>query len=173
MSYVINCISRDISVYLYIMRVGFGYDVHRFAKGRKFMLGGVEIKYAKGLKGHSDADVLLHSICDAILGAAGLSDIGRYFPNTDPKWKNISSLLLLNECNKLIRKSKCKVINIDSTILLEEPKISPYVGKMKKNISRVLGINESQIAIKSTTSEGLGFIGSKQGCSAYTICMLK
>jgi 2-C-methyl-D-erythritol 2,4-cyclodiphosphate synthase len=155
------------------MRIGFGYDVHRFAKGRKLILGGVTIPYSRGLKGHSDADVLLHSVCDAMLGAAGLSDIGHYFPNTQAKWKNISSLVLLHECAKLIKTKKLKVGNIDSTILLEEPKISPYIAKMKSNIAKALGINTSQIAIKSTTCEGLGFIGKKQGCSAYTICLLK
>jgi 2-C-methyl-D-erythritol 2,4-cyclodiphosphate synthase len=155
------------------MRAGFGYDVHRFAKGRKLVLGGVTIPYSKGLLGHSDADVLLHSICDAMLGAAGLSDIGHYFPNNDPKWKNISSIVLLDECAKLIKKKKLKVGNIDSTILLEEPKISPYISKMKNNIAKALKIKPAQIAIKSTTSEGLGFIGKKQGCSAYTICLIK
>ena len=111
------------------MRAGFGYDVHKFRTGRKLILGGVEIKHSKGLAGHSDADVLLHSICDALLGAAGLNDIGYYFPNTDKKWKNISSLILLQECKKLLKKKKLSINNIDSTILLEEPKISPYINK--------------------------------------------
>jgi 2-C-methyl-D-erythritol 2,4-cyclodiphosphate synthase len=155
------------------MRIGFGYDVHRLVNGRKLILGGVEIKHSKGLEGHSDADVLLHSICDALLGAAGLNDIGNYFPNSDPKWKNISSLIILSECGKLLKKKKLKIENIDSTILLEEPKVSPYIVKMKKNIAGTLGIKISQIAIKSTTSEGLGFVGKKQGCSAYSICLLK
>jgi 2-C-methyl-D-erythritol 2,4-cyclodiphosphate synthase len=155
------------------MRAGFGYDVHKFVIGRKLILGGVEIKHRKGLMGHSDADVLLHSVCDALLGAAGFNDIGYYFPNTDPKWKNISSLILLGECYKLLKKKKFKIVNIDSTILLEEPRISPYIDEMKKNICKTLKIKYSQIAIKSTTSEGLGFIGRKQGCSAYTICSLK
>jgi 2-C-methyl-D-erythritol 2,4-cyclodiphosphate synthase len=155
------------------MKIGFGYDVHRLVKGRKLILGGVTIPYSKGLKGHSDADVLLHSVCDALLGAAGLYDIGHYFPNTSQKWKNISSLVLLSECGKLIKKKKLKVGNIDSTLLLEEPKINPYIEKMKQNIAKTLKIKTSQIAVKSTTSEGLGFIGTKQGCSAYTICLLK
>ena len=116
------------------MRVGFGYDVHKFKAGRKLILGGVEIKHSKGLAGHSDADVLLHSICDALLGAAGLNDIGHYFPNTDKKWKNISSLILLKECNRLIKRKKLSINNIDSTILLEEPKISLYIKEMNKNI---------------------------------------
>ena len=155
------------------MRIGFGYDVHRFVKGRKLILGGVEIKHTFGLKGHSDADVLLHSICDALLGAAGLNDIGHYFPNNDPKWKDVSSLVLLHKCSMLLKKKKLKIVNIDSTILLEEPRISPFIGTMKKKISESLKIKTSQIAIKSTTCEGLGFIGKKQGCSAYTICLLK
>jgi 2-C-methyl-D-erythritol 2,4-cyclodiphosphate synthase len=155
------------------MRIGFGYDVHRFVRGRKLVLGGVTIPHSKGLFGHSDADVLLHSICDALLGAAGLRDIGHYFPNKDHKWKNISSLKLLAECSKLIKKRKLKVVNIDSTILLEEPKISPYINKMKNHISKVLNVKPTQVAIKSTTSEGLGFVGKKQGCSAFAICLLK
>ncbi|MEO6690902.1 MAG: 2-C-methyl-D-erythritol 2,4-cyclodiphosphate synthase [Saprospiraceae bacterium] len=155
------------------MRVGFGYDVHRFAEGRKLILGGVEIPYGRGLDGHSDADVLLHSICDALLGAAGLRDIGHYFPNTDEKWKDASSLILLKETYKLLKKKKFKIINIDSTILLEEPKISPFIDEMKKNIADTLKIKTSQIGIKSTTSEGLGFVGSKEGCSSYTICSIK
>ena len=154
------------------MRIGFGYDVHKFVKGRKFILGGVEIKYAKGLHGHSDADVLLHSICDSLLGAAGLKDIGYYFPNTDKKWKDISSLILLAHVFQLINKKKLKIENVDSTILLEEPKISRYIDKMKNNISEVLKLPKDRISIKSTTSEGLGFIGKKLGCSAYTICSL-
>lgn len=155
------------------MRIGFGYDVHKFVSGRKLILGGVEIKHNKGLLGHSDADVLLHSICDALLGAAGLNDIGYYFPNTNPKWKNISSLILLHEVNKLLKKTKLKIVNIDSTILLEDPKISPYIDNMKKNICGTLKIKLNQLSVKSTTSEGLGFIGRKQGCSAYSICSLK
>ncbi len=155
------------------MRIGFGYDVHKFSNGRKLILGGVEIKHTRGLLGHSDADVLLHSICDSLLGAAGLNDIGHYFPNTDKKWKDVSSLILLSECYKMLKKKKLKIENIDSTILLEEPKISPYIDTMKQNICKVLNIKLSQISIKSTTSEGLGFIGKKEGCSAYSICSIK
>jgi len=155
------------------MRIGIGYDVHRLVKGRKLMLGGVEIKHSKGLYGHSDADVLIHSICDALLGAAGLRDIGYYFPNKNPKWKNAASGIFLAECNKMLGKKKLKIVNIDSIILLEEPKINPYINKMKQNISKALKIKPSQVAIKSTSSEGLGFIGKKQGCCAYTICLLK
>jgi 2-C-methyl-D-erythritol 2,4-cyclodiphosphate synthase len=155
------------------MRVGFGYDVHKFSKGRKFILGGVEIKYPRGLAGHSDADVLSHSICDALLGAGGLKDIGHYFPNTDKKYKNVSSLILLKECLKLISKKKLRIVNIDSTVILEEPKLDKYRKKMSKNIVKALKIKKEQISIKATTSEGLGFIGMKKGCCAYTICSLK
>ncbi len=155
------------------MRIGFGYDVHKFVKGRKLILGGVEIEYIRGLQGHSDADVLLHSICDSILGAAGLKDIGHYFPNTDEKWKDISSLVLLKECGKLIKHKKFKISNIDSTILLEEPKISPHINKMKEKIASALKIKKSQVSVKATTCEGLGFIGRKLGCSAYSVCLLK
>lgn len=155
------------------MRIGFGYDVHKIVKGRKLILGGVIIPHNKGLLGHSDADVLIHSICDAILGAAGLKDIGHYFPIKDPKWKNISSLILLGECNKMLLKKKLKIVNIDCTLLLEEPKISPYIDKMKKNLCTVLKIGDSQLAIKSTTCEGLGFVGTKKGCSCYAVCSLK
>ncbi len=155
------------------MRIGLGYDVHKLVKGRKLILGGVTIPHKKGLLGHSDADVLLHALCDSMLGAAGLKDIGYYFSNKDSRWKNISSLVLLAECLKLIRKNKLKVGNIDITLILEEPKISPYIDQMKKNIAKTLGIRSTQISIKSTTAEGLGFIGKKQGCSAYSICLLK
>lgn len=160
-------------IYLQIMRIGLGYDVHKLVKGRKLILGGVTIPHTKGLLGHSDADVLLHALCDSMLGAAGLRDIGYYFSNKDKKWKDISSLVLLEECSKLIGKHKLKVGNLDITLILEEPKISPYIDKMKKNIAKTLKIKVSQISIKSTTSEGLGFIGKKQGCSAYSICLLK
>lgn len=155
------------------MKIGIGYDIHRFLKGRKLILGGVSINYPRGLEGHSDADVLAHAICDALLGAAGLRDIGNYFPITDKKWKNISSMILLSECKKLITKKRLSIINIDSVILLEEPKINKYIEEMKINISKVLKIRKSQLSIKATTSEGLGFIGLKKGCSAYAICSLK
>ncbi len=155
------------------MRIGLGYDVHKLVKGRKLLLGGVTIPHKKGLLGHSDADVLLHALCDSILGAAGLRDIGFYFSNKDSRWKNISSLVLLAECLKLIKKQKLKVGNVDITVILEEPKISPYIDQMKKNIAKTLSIRTSQISIKSTTAEGLGFIGKKQGCSAYAISLLK
>ena len=141
--------------------VGYGYDVHGLVKGRKLILGGVEIPHKKGLDGHSDADVLIHSVCDALLGAAGFADIGHQFPNTDPKYKNISSLILLGQCYKLISGKKWKVGNIDATVVLEEPKIYKYTEQMKKNISG--NLKTKNISIKATTSEGLGFVGEKKG----------
>ena len=154
------------------MRIGIGYDVHSLLKGRKMIIGGVEIKHTYGLEGHSDADVLLHAICDALLGAAGLKDIGHYFPNTDKKFKNISSLVLLKECQKLISKKKLGINNIDSIVILEEPKINKYTDLMIKNISKALKIRAGNISIKATTSEGLGFIGAKKGAAAYAVCTL-
>lgn len=151
--------------------IGYGYDVHKLVKGRKLILGGVEIPHSKGLDGHSDADVLLHAICDALLGAAGLNDIGHQFPNTDAKYKNISSLVLLEETYKLISKKRWKVVNIDATIVLEEPKIYKFASEMKENISGILKIKT--ISIKATTAEGLGFVGKKQGCEAKAVALLQ
>lgn len=151
-------------------RIGYGYDVHRLAEGRKLILGGVEIPHSKGLEGHSDADVLLHAICDAILGAAGFQDIGHQFPNTDPAFKNISSLILLKHVCELISKDRWKVGNVDSMIILEEPKIAKYIPEMKKNIAEIIGCGN--ISIKATTSEGLGFVGEKKGCSANAVTLL-
>ena len=152
------------------MRTGFGYDVHPFEEGRKLILGGVEIPHTAGLSGHSDADVLLHALCDAILGAGGCADIGHQFPNTDPKYKDISSLVLLEETYKLIKKKKWEIGNIDCMIILEEPKIYKYIEEMKRNIAGVIGCED--IVIKATTSEGLGFVGEKKGCSAYAVTLL-
>ena len=151
-------------------RIGFGYDVHRFTKGRKLLLGGVEIPHSKGLDGHSDADVLLHSLCDAILGAGGFEDIGHQFPNTDPQYKDISSLTLLEESMKLVQSKGWKVGNADIMIILEEPKIYPHINEMKENISTI--INCESLSIKATTNEGLGFIGNGEGCAAYSVALL-
>lgn len=152
------------------IRVGFGYDVHSFTKNRKFILGGVEINYKLGLKGHSDADVLLHSLCDALLGAAGFKDIGHQFPDTDDKYKNISSLILLKESFKLVKSNGWKVNNSDSVVVLEEPKIFKYIEKIKNNISEIL--ETQNISIKATTSEGLGFVGKKKGCISYSTVLI-
>jgi len=151
-------------------RIGYGYDVHKLVEGRKLFLGGVEIPHSKGLEGHSDADVLLHALCDALLGAAGFQDIGHQFPNTDPAYKNISSLVLLKHVFDLISKDGWKVGNVDSMVLLEEPKIAKYIPAMKKNISDIIGCEE--VSVKATTSEGLGFVGEKKGCSANAVIML-
>ncbi len=151
-------------------RVGYGYDVHRFAKGRRLVLGGVEIPYGEGLEGHSDADVLLHAICDALLGAAGFEDIGHQFPNTDARYKDISSLLLLEKVHSLLSEKGWKAVNVDCMVLLEEPKIYKHIPEMKKNISRVLKCEN--ISIKATTSEGLGFIGNREGCSANAVVLI-
>jgi 2-C-methyl-D-erythritol 2,4-cyclodiphosphate synthase len=151
-------------------RIGYGYDVHKLVEGRKLFLGGVEIPHSKGLEGHSDADVLLHALCDALLGAAGFRDIGHQFPNTDPAYKNISSLILLKHVFDLISKDGWKVGNVDSMVLLEEPKIAKFIPSMKKNISDIIGCEE--VSVKATTSEGLGFVGEKKGCSANAVIML-
>lgn len=151
-------------------RTGFGYDVHKFSEDRKLILGGVEIPYDKGLDGHSDADVLLHAVCDAILGAAGFKDIGHQFPNTDPEYKNISSLKLLKKSFNLIRSSGWEIANIDCTLVLEEPKVYEYTDRMKKNISEIIMTEE--ISIKATTSEGIGFVGREEGCVAYATVLI-
>jgi len=152
------------------IRTGLGYDVQRFAANRKLILGGVEIPHSKGLEGHSDADVLLHSLCDALLGAAGLEDIGHQFPNTDNKYKDISSIILLRTTMNLISDLGWKVVNTDSVIILESPKIYPFIPEMKSAISKE--IECSNVSIKATTSEGLGFIGSNDGCAAYSSVLL-
>lgn len=150
------------------MRVGIGYDIHAFSEGRKLVLGGVEIPYIKGLEGHSDADVLVHAICDAILGAAGLDDIGRHFPNNDITYKNISSLELLREVAKLTS-DNFVINNVDSVILAQEPKIEPFREQMVSNIAKILKIEGNKINIKATTTERLGSIGRVEGIASYAI----
>lgn len=154
-------------------RVGQGIDVHGFTNGRALILGGVEIPYGRGLDGHSDADVLLHAIMDALLGAAGLGDIGMQFPNTDPQYKNISSLKLLESVSSLLKKGSWKIGNIDCSVLAEEPKISPHISKMKELICPTLQIDSAQLAIKATTTEKLGFVGRKEGITAFAVCLLQ
>ncbi|MEX1138791.1 MAG: 2-C-methyl-D-erythritol 2,4-cyclodiphosphate synthase [Bacteroidota bacterium] len=153
-------------------RFGIGYDVHRFAAGRKLILGGVRIPSKEGLLGHSDADVLLHAVCDAVLGAAALGDIGRHFPDSSRRYKNISSLKLLKQVAAKIKKRKYVVGNIDATIVLESPKIRPYAARMEKNIARSLGVPADRISVKATTNEGLGFAGRREGCAAVAIACL-
>ncbi len=155
------------------MRIGLGYDIHRLVEGRKLFIGGVEIPYIKGLEGYSDADVLLHAICDAILGAMGKDDIGIHFPNDDPKFKGISSLELLHKVAVLAEASGFKIINVDSTLILEEPKILPFKARMKKTLASVLGIDEDRLNIKATTQEGVGAIGRGEAIAAYAVASVE
>lgn len=155
------------------MRVGFGYDVHAFVEGRRLVLGGVEIPCEKGLLGHSDADVLIHAIMDALLGAAALGDIGDRFPDRDGKYKDISSLLLLDQVAALVTKAGYAFHNLDCTIVAQSPKLAPYREEMRLNIARVLGAETGQISIKATTTEGLGFTGRKEGIAAYAVCLVR
>ena len=155
------------------MRVGLGYDVHKLVEGRDLIIGGVQIPYEKGLLGHSDADVLLHAIMDALLGAAALGDIGKHFPDTDPKYKGISSIKLLEHVRELIDDELYVVGNIDATIIAQRPKMAPYIEQMKKNVADALAIEVSQVNIKATTEEGLGFTGSGEGISAQAIASLE
>ena len=155
------------------MRVGLGYDVHKLVEGRDLILGGVQIPYEKGLLGHSDADVLLHAIMDALLGAAALGDIGKHFPDTDPKYKGISSIKLLEYVRELIDDELYVVGNVDATIIAQRPKMAPYIEQMRKNVADALAIEVSQVNIKATTEEGLGFTGSGEGISAQAIASLE
>ncbi len=154
------------------IRIGFGYDVHTLTENRKLVLGGVEVPHEKGLMGHSDADVLLHAICDAILGALALGDIGKHFPNSDPKYKGIDSKKLLKEVYELITEHDYAISNIDSTVVIQEPKIMPYVTSMRTVIAGVLNLKVEQVSVKATTSEKMGFVGKQQGAEAYAIALL-
>ena len=155
------------------MRIGHGYDVHRLVKGRRLIVGGVDIPHDMGLLGHSDADVLLHAISDAILGAAALGDIGGMFPDTDEKWKDADSLELLKAVVCRINQEGYTVGNIDSTIIAQQPKMKPYILQMRNNIANACGVDVSQISVKATTEEGLGFSGRQEGISAHAVCLLK
>ncbi len=154
------------------MRIGMGYDVHRLTEGRKLIMGGVDIPYEKGLLGHSDADVLLHAIMDALLGAAALGDIGKHFPDTDPAYKGISSIKLLEHVRNLLEENLFLIENIDATIIAQAPKMRPYIDAMRENIAKALGITTGQVSVKATTEEGLGFTGTGEGISAQAICLL-
>ena len=154
------------------MRIGMGYDVHKLVEGRKLIMGGVEIPYEKGLLGHSDADVLLHAIMDSLLGAAALGDIGKHFPDTDPAYKGISSILLLEKVGALLEENYFLIENIDATIIAQAPKMRPHIDTMRENIAKALKIDISQVNVKATTEEGLGFTGEGLGISAQSICML-
>ncbi len=154
------------------MRVGMGYDVHRLVSERDLIIGGVKIPYEKGLLGHSDADVLLHAISDALLGAAALGDIGKHFPDTDPAYKGISSLLLLEKVGEMLSDKGFLIENIDATIIAQAPKMRPYIDAMRENIAKALQIDVSVVNVKATTEEGLGFTGSGEGISSQAICLL-
>lgn len=155
------------------MRIGTGFDVHRLVEGRRLVLGGVEIPYEKGLLGHSDADVLVHSICDALLGAAALGDIGRHFPDTDASYKDIDSLVLLRQVGMLLKRKGLGIINIDTTVIAQAPKLAPHIAAMTANIARTLAINEGRVGIKATTTEGLGFTGRGEGIAAQAVVLLE
>jgi 2-C-methyl-D-erythritol 2,4-cyclodiphosphate synthase len=155
------------------MRVGIGYDVHRFGEGACCILGGVPIPFEKGLSGYSDADVLLHAVCDALLGAAGLHDLGRWFPEGDPQWRGISSLVLLEHVARLLTQAQFRVVNIDAVIIAEAPRIAPHTGQMKQNISRPLSIASEAVNIKATKNERIGFIGRGEGIAAQAVCLLE
>lgn len=155
------------------MKVGMGYDVHKLVEDRKLILGGVEIPYEKGLLGHSDADVLVHAVMDALLGAAALGDIGKHFPDTDPAYAGADSMKLLEEVKKLLDAENYIVGNIDATVIAQKPKLAPYIERMRENIAARLGIDMNQVNVKATTEEGLGFTGAGQGISAQAICLLE
>jgi 2-C-methyl-D-erythritol 2,4-cyclodiphosphate synthase len=155
------------------MRVGIGYDAHRLTTDRSLILGGVEIPFDKGLEGWSDADVLVHAVMDALLGAAALGDIGNHFPPNDPSFKDISSITLLNRVGGLLKRQGWRIGNIDATIIAERPLLRPFITQMKQNISRALSINESEVGIKATTNEGLGFTGRQEGIAAYAVALLE
>lgn len=154
------------------MRIGMGYDVHKLVENRALIIGGVTIPYEKGLLGHSDADVLLHAIMDSLLGASALGDIGKHFPDTDERFKGISSIALLKEVGKLLKENKFQIGNIDSTIIAQKPKMAPHILKMRENIAEALNISLDQINVKATTEEGLGFTGEGLGISSQSICLL-
>ncbi len=154
------------------IRVGFGYDVHKLVEGRSLVLGGVSIPHDKGLLGHSDADVMLHAICDAILGAAALGDIGRTFPDTDERYKGISSLLLLERCTDMVDSAGFWIVNIDVTLVAQRPKIAPYIEAMESNIAKACRLERNAVNVKATTTEGLGFTGTGEGMAAYAVAAL-
>jgi 2-C-methyl-D-erythritol 2,4-cyclodiphosphate synthase len=154
------------------MRIGFGYDIHRLVEGRKLILGGVEIPFQKGLEGHSDADVLLHALCDGLLGAMGEGDIGKHFPNTEPRLRGISSLKLLKNVATMMAERSLTVENLDTTVVAEQPLIGPYIPQMVEEIATALGISAGRVNVKATTSEGLGFIGEGKGIVAYAVVLL-
>lgn len=155
------------------MRIGHGYDVHKLVEGRKCIIGGVDIPSPVGLLGHSDADVLLHAISDAILGSVAMGDIGKLFPDTDDKWKGADSLKLLEEVVKQVNEKGYRIVNIDSTILAQTPKMAPYIIEMRENIAKACSISVEDVSVKATTEEGLGFTGAKEGIAAHAVCLVE
>lgn len=155
------------------MRIGHGYDVHRLVTGRKLILGGIEVPHHHGLLGHSDADVLTHALMDALLGAAGLWDIGHAFPDTDASFKDISSMILLSKVMDMLREKGYRVVNADCTVLAQAPKLAPYIPAMRENLARLMGILPERVNVKATTEEGLGFTGGEQGVAAHAVCLLE
>lgn len=155
------------------LRIGHGYDVHRLTENRRLILGGVDIPYEKGLLGHSDADVLLHAISDALLGAAALGDIGKHFPDSDPKYKNADSLKLLSKVGEILANAGYRTVNIDSTVIAQAPKLAPHIEEMRKNIAKALSTDISYISVKATTEEGLGFSGAGEGIAAHAVCLIE
>ena len=154
-------------------RIGHGYDVHRLEEGKKFIIGGIEIIHSKGAIGHSDADVVIHVICDALLGAMSLGDIGSHFPDTDNKYKGIDSKILLGDVINIMKENKYDIVNIDVTILLQKPKLRDHIDTMRKTIAEIAGSEVSSISVKATTTEGLGFVGREEGVAAHCVCLLK
>jgi 2-C-methyl-D-erythritol 2,4-cyclodiphosphate synthase len=154
-------------------RIGHGYDVHRLEEGKKFIIGGIEINHSKGAIGHSDADVVIHVICDALLGAMSLGDIGSHFPDTDNKYKGIDSKILLGDVINIMKENKYDIVNIDITILLQKPKLRDHIDTMRKTIAEITGSEVSSISVKATTTEGLGFVGREEGVAAHCVCLLK
>ena len=155
------------------MRIGFGYDVHRLVEGRPLILGGVRVPHESGLEGHSDADVLLHAIADALLGAAALGDIGVHFPDTDPRWRDADSRMLLGEVGRKVEEAGYRIVNIDATVALQRPRLRPYIDTMRHNIAEVLDLDLGQVSVKATTTERLGFVGTEAGAAASAVCLLK
>ncbi len=156
-----------------MIRIGHGYDVHRFAENRRLIIGGAEIPYERGLLGHSDADVLLHAVCDALLGAAALGDIGKHFPDTDEKYRGIDSMLLLKHTAALLSEQGYRVGNIDATVIAQAPKMAPYIEAMRRNIAQCVDISVDFVNVKATTEEKLGFTGRKEGISAHAVCIIE
>ena len=155
------------------MRIGHGYDVHKLVEGRKLILGGVEIPYEKGLAGHSDADVLVHAVMDAVIGALALGDIGLHFPDNDGKYKDICSLVLAEKTAELLKAHGYKICNVDATLILQAPKVRPYIDQMRKNIAEVYSMDLGDVNVKATTEEGLGFTGEKKGVAAHAVCLIE